>query len=148
MYATGFKGLHLYTLTEENVRSLMIQIYVNELFFIVAHFFSKLPFLIFYYGLSPAPKYRLALYAVGVFVTIYTIAGLFVAVFQCAPVDWWNHLLTAKCIDRRTVFPAFASLSIVADVLLIILPMAPVCRLQLKWREKAIVIGIFGMGLL
>ena len=119
-------------------------LYVLMQIFCFAHFFVKLTYLMFYYSLSPKRSYRWMIMAIGGFLLAFSVAGHFVFAFQCTPIDFWYHLNTAKCIDSFQALLAFGVVYIIADFMILFIPVSTVLGLQLRLREKLVVLGIFG----
>ena len=118
------------------------------MWFYPAHLTLKISFLVFYQRLFISREYRIAIWAVGIFTLITTLIGIFGATFQCKPVDFWNHFLTRKCIDLAKFYLIRSVFYSLTDFMILILPIPGIWNLRIKTREKVMLIGLFGLGIL
>jgi hypothetical protein len=107
----------------------------------------------FYLRLSPHRPFRIAAYSVIAFVFAYTTAGLAVIIFSCNPIAAsWDLALaalpTTKCVNRPADYLAQAAFNIVTDVAIFILPLKTIWSLQLPFKQRMAVTGVFAAGLL
>ncbi|MCJ1428315.1 hypothetical protein MMC29_006224, partial [Sticta canariensis] len=83
----------------------------------------------------------------GDFILAYTIAAIFVVIFQCEPVHgFWDVQIKAKCIDFSVPATFGASFNVVTDFLTLTLPMPLIWKLQMSGRRKLQMAGIFLLG--
>lgn len=67
--------------------------------------------------------------------------------FACKPIAGsWDPLLKSVCINRGGIYIAQATIGIVTDVLLLVLPIPTVVGLQMNTRKKLGVTAIFAVG--
>ncbi|MCJ1252151.1 hypothetical protein MMC30_009389 [Trapelia coarctata] len=79
---------------------------------------------------------------------LYTAIGL-VTIFQCTPRERiWNPLIPGTCVNEYAVFISGASMNLVSDLILLILPLHSVWKLQMKLKRKLQVSAVFATGVI
>ena len=109
----------------------------------------KISILLLYTGIFPSKSFGLLAKLVGVFVMLWGIAVLMVAIFSCIPVDaFWNidKQPTAKCINQRNFFIGNSVPNIIADAVILTLPINQVWHLNMSRRSKVGVSIMFALG--
>ena len=77
------------------------------------------------------------------------IAQVLQVVLLCRPfAKIWNWLLPGECGSARDVFFASASMNLIVDVVLVILPLPMVWQLQMARRRKIAISIMFGLGIM
>lgn len=68
----------------------------------------------------------------------------------CSPVsmNWDPNTPGGKCGNEVLVFAAVGITDLFTDFVILVLPLPMVCRLHLKWQDKAALFFIFGTGTL
>lgn len=108
----------------------------------------KISILLFYRAIFVGRLFDIGTYVTGAFVIAWGIAVPLVSIFSCHPIGAW-HLTTrpaAICINDRDFFIGNSSLNILADVVILCLPMGMVWELQMSRKSKAAVSGMVLMG--
>ncbi|KAL8905612.1 MAG: hypothetical protein Q9207_002522 [Kuettlingeria erythrocarpa] len=73
--------------------------------------------------------------------------GTTAAIFICTPISYfWTRSGTGHCINEMLMFYISAALTVVADVLILLLPMPIIWRLQMHRSKKIGVMAIFLLG--
>ncbi|KAH7339242.1 hypothetical protein BKA66DRAFT_581799 [Pyrenochaeta sp. MPI-SDFR-AT-0127] len=124
-------------------------VYVAELFYYISQFTLKASILAFYWRLFKTSSIRLPIYAVAGFVVMWFIATILIVILQCLPIaSIWVPALrpSAKCIDLAPFFFATSIPNIVADLLLLVLPMPYIWRLKITFAQKLCVTGLLLLG--
>lgn len=68
---------------------------------------------------------------------------------QCRPHEAiWNFYLPSKCYSLPKVMLASASIQVISDILMFILPQKIIWGLHMNWQKKLGVSVIFGVGIL
>lgn len=108
----------------------------------------KLTFLFFYYRLfSPHSKVTYFIYFGVVFVICSSVALGTATIFNCTPVERvWDPAVPGKCFDPMILFYTSSTLSAVTDIYVLILPVAPLLRLNMNMRRKLRALAVFGIG--
>jgi len=79
----------------------------------------KTSVLIFYYNLPSQTRYMRLTALFVLFLNAATnIAGFFFNIFSCAPVDYWNHALTAVCVDYTLPIFVLGIANIFCDIMI------------------------------
>ncbi|KAI9823079.1 MAG: hypothetical protein M1826_000283 [Phylliscum demangeonii] len=127
--------------------SLLAQ-YIFEVLYSVCITVTKLSILLLYRYLFAVRPFRFAVYAVGLYVTACGITQFFVTIFQCRPIQRsWDYVhVQGSCIQGLLFFYAAAILNLIADLVILLLPMPVVWRLQITWRQKLALTAIFVLG--
>ena len=74
---------------------------------------------------------------------------LFLWVFKCKPVPKaWDLNEAGTCVHRGSLFQAHAIFSLLINVMIILLPMPTLWGLHMPLRRRALVMAIFGIGLM
>jgi hypothetical protein len=104
-------------------------------------------------------------WALGVFVVLYTVACLFLSLFQCTPIKgYWDPSVEQKCINMRVTLVSIAALNSLSDFLVYLVslydllwnsnsdlykyPMKPLWSLRLPVKQRLGLIFLFSVGLL
>lgn len=80
----------------------------------------------------------------------WTIAFFFGSLFQCLPVTAIveAYYSSEKCIDITRFYNAGCITDIIVDFLILVLPIPMVLKLQLSFRQRLAILGIFLLGTL
>ncbi|KAF2120322.1 hypothetical protein BDV96DRAFT_567058 [Lophiotrema nucula] len=129
-----------------------------EVLYIVATSLIKVSILCFYRRITHGSISKTFIYWVWasiLFVIAYCITFVFVIIFSCTPVSGYWHLFDLKwrlthelkCHNEGAEIVAVVVISTALDFLICALPVVLVWNLQIPRRQKAALIGIFGLGL-
>lgn len=95
---------------------------------------------------------NMALY-VAIQVSIWSILIFYlsVTVFEiamCSPREKiWNPLMTTgHCFDSAALYIAVGFFNILSDIMILVLPIAPIMRLQMPLKRKILMIAVFATG--
>ncbi|KAK7409729.1 hypothetical protein QQX98_008110 [Neonectria punicea] len=125
----------------------IIQILYNPILAIV-----KTSVLLFLLRLGGQKKQvRLAIISLLAFNGALMVTIFIVCVFQCTPVNYfWMRASTIKhegtCVDTSAFYIATASLTILTDILVVLLPFWIFLGLKLPLKVRAAIIGVFALG--
>jgi len=92
-----------------------------------------------------------AIWALLILNGLVTTINTFFVMFQCLPIAAvWDPAAypNAKCIDFGKTTTAFASIAVITDSFVLILPTWIVYDLQIHKRQKLMLIGILSFGLM
>ncbi|KAI1095695.1 hypothetical protein F5B19DRAFT_440642 [Rostrohypoxylon terebratum] len=77
----------------------------------------------------------------------FYLALMFSCIFACTPREKiWNPSLEGKCVDSGAIFKASGSLNLIADVTILVLPLAALWSLQMSRKQKLKAALIFAIG--
>ncbi|KAI4268066.1 MAG: hypothetical protein L6R38_007976 [Xanthoria sp. 2 TBL-2021] len=147
-------GRHTMTNPIPHVVHFIQLMYAVELTYTVLITTTKFSILLFYRRVfisqATSLRFRIVWYAITVWTFLWGISTFFAAAFQCSPASFYWSKYTRKtqgtCMDLRVLLLVTASLNIVTDVALLILPMPVVWNLKIERSQKFAVSGIFLLG--
>ncbi|KAH8591908.1 hypothetical protein B0O99DRAFT_744136 [Bisporella sp. PMI_857] len=121
---------------------------VNGVFYGLSFLLVKVSILLLYLRLSPYYLFRIAVWVVMVTTAVYSVLGSFAFLFNCQPIaKTWDITITdGKCINVAKIAMTHASLSIVTDIAMLILPIALARKLKLPIKQRVGLAGIFMAG--
>ena len=107
----------------------------------------KFSILLLYNRLFPNQRFRLLLWAVAVFTVCYTVAGIFVVIFQCVPFHtYWDHAAKPRCVNLDAALIALGVLNAVTDFIILGLPVPFLWRLHSSLAHKTQLAGMMSLG--
>ncbi|KAJ9154891.1 Integral membrane protein [Pleurostoma richardsiae] len=124
----------------------------TQVLFDVATTLTKLSMLTLIFKIMAAGQSRMrhAVLILAILIALDGFIFIFVTIFQCSPVSayWTLSFTPQKCIDEATHVLAAGIINTVTDFIIVLLPIPTVARLGLPPRQLAVVLGLFGGGLL
>jgi hypothetical protein len=112
----------------------------------------KMSLLWFYLRLDPRKAMRWAVFFVMFLNISLSLASFVGALAACSPPSlFWKNPGSSGCMamDAQQLFyEVNGVLNIVTDILTYLLPAPMLYGLQLTWRKKGAILGIFGLGIL
>ena len=100
-------------------------------------FLIKLSWLFLLHRIFPGKHLLCLTWAIGSFVTAYTIVQIVCAVFQCVPIRaLWNLEVPDRCINVVDMFVLCGSLNVATDVSILYLPMPQLWNLKVNNTRK------------
>ena len=111
--------------------------------------FIKISIIIFLRRVFGArPIVRRCLDVIAVFVGLWAVAALLTNIFQCWPVSYYyDKDQDGHCMKGQVdFFMTMGSCSLVADVLILVVPLPSIWMLQVKLRQKIAVTFILSLG--
>ena len=77
-------------------------------------------------------------------VTVWFLLALPFAIFQCAPVrKVWLPLIPGHCVNTSSWFLGIATVSVIIDIYIMLLPLPILWSLHVGRKRKLILIGFF-----
>ncbi|KAI9706180.1 MAG: hypothetical protein M1820_004941 [Bogoriella megaspora] len=118
-----------------------------EIVYIVIIFIIKISTLFLWHRLFPSRSVTIALYIIGIVVTAYSLALMVSYLTQCQPFrKFWDTSIPGPCKDINAVSIVCASLNVVTDLSIVILPIIQLRRLNMKLRRKMQLALMFSLG--
>lgn len=113
-----------------------------------AYAFTRYSILALYLRLFSGRLIRMGSYFLIVLITVQWIAYGVATFVQCSPVNhFWNKLTTdGKCIELDTFYRSWTPVNIIADIMIILLPLPKIWKLDVSRTRKSGITLIFGMG--
>ncbi|KAI0812924.1 hypothetical protein GGR55DRAFT_687821 [Xylaria sp. FL0064] len=140
-------GLHIEQVSLASIRQILIELFISELFYTIGFIAIKLSIITLYRQLFPTRLMLFSTMLLAIFVILWGIALLLVTIFSCTPVHgFWDIDVPSKCVNSKWFFIGNAIPNILADLLLLILPIRDVWKLQLSRVSKIGVSGMFILG--
>ncbi|KAK6535088.1 hypothetical protein TWF281_006385 [Arthrobotrys megalospora] len=121
--------------------------FVLNVFYPWAMMFIKLSLCLFYYRMTKMDYMRWGVWVTASVTIGNTIAGFFVPMFACTPVNYWDNLFHRPCrTNRRAATIAIGAIYILTDVATWALPMPLLFQLKLQPRQRLLAFCTFGIG--
>jgi len=145
-------GKDIWTLTFKQITDFIHVFYIMEILYFVELALLKLSLLFFYLRVFPGTTIRRLIWATIIFDIVFGIVFVFIAIFQCQPIDYfwknWDGEHRGKCFDMNAIGWANATISIPLDFWMLGLPTSQLIHLKLHWKKKIGVGLMFGVGTL
>jgi hypothetical protein len=107
----------------------------------------KSSILVLYHNIFKLRKFRICIWLVLAFVIGWTISFFFSHLFTCYPITVFiEPFYGNKCVDIVPMFLSLLYTDVIADVVILILPIPMVLTVQLPLKKKLAVIGMFTLG--
>ncbi|KAJ6256483.1 hypothetical protein Dda_8345 [Drechslerella dactyloides] len=140
-------GRHIETITFDALIPTLKHWYAYQLLYPIVLCIVKLSILSFYKGISRQRGYQITIWLAIGFIMAYTIAIVFVYMFECPnPSMSWAVTFPTGCLDLSTLYYTSASINILTDILILLLPIPVLMTLQIRKGKKLALIGIFFIG--
>ena len=133
-----------FTLAEHGVQ----WFYAAQILYKVVVTLYRISFLCLYLRIFVEKTFRLLCKLGIAFTVICQTAFILATIFQCYPIKaiWDKTVKDAHCINSEAFWYSYAMIKVVSDVTILLLPIRQILRLQLSWKNKLGLIGIFLMG--
>ncbi|CAG7937903.1 unnamed protein product [Penicillium nalgiovense] len=145
-------GKHALAIPESDIAPMMKCIWVTRILYTLSMGLVKMSLLWFYLRLDPRTYMRWAVFFVMFFNVGLSLASFIGAVAGCSPPSlFWTNPTSTGCMPmevQQRFYEVNGILNIVTDVLTYLLPVPMLYGLQLTWRKKGAILGIFGLGIL
>ncbi|KUI66386.1 hypothetical protein VM1G_11396 [Cytospora mali] len=147
-------GLHVDRVSMPNIRKILLTTFLGEISYSIGFTFIKLSILALYRHIFPTRFIKVSSVVLGTFILMWGISGVLVIIFSCQPIifscqpihGFWDSTTRTKCVDSKWFFIGNSIPNIIADVILLLLPMRDIWKLQLHLRSKIAVSLIFLLG--
>ncbi|KAK3902459.1 hypothetical protein C8A05DRAFT_44114 [Staphylotrichum tortipilum] len=122
--------------------------YMGAPFYITSILGFKLALLFSYLRFLPIATYRVALYCIAAACVMFHLSFLVVQINLCQPArKQWDPAVTwGKCIPGVPFYTSMASITILFDVTVMLLPFPVLLKSRIQRRKKLILLGLFGLG--
>ncbi|ODA81309.1 hypothetical protein RJ55_04274 [Drechmeria coniospora] len=143
-------GRDVWTLTPNQIADFGMFFYMLEINYLAEIALVKIALLCFYVRIFPSTAVRRLLWGTVAFVCLFGIIFVFVALFQCTPVNhfWlqWDREHPGMCLDINAIAWSNAAISIALDGWMLGIPLWQLRALHMDWRKKAGVAIMFCVG--
>ncbi|KAK7955233.1 hypothetical protein PG988_015927 [Apiospora saccharicola] len=143
-------GRHVGTLPRpDGFHDYMKTFFVMVIFYNLAIASFKFCFLAQYYRIINSKTMRRLIFAATGFVGVWTMTQVTLNIFQCTPISgFWEPGPGVKCLPIVPGWYIAAAGNIVADILIILIPLPLIKGLNLPRAQKLALAGIFCLGFL
>lgn len=94
-------------------------------------------------------KMKRVIWTLGTIIMMWAVSQLLVVIFSCTPVDkFWNTSVEGTCMPNLPFWYINAAGNIATDLAIFIMPLPVLSRLQLRKKQKYLLMGIFSLGFL
>ncbi|KAF2639294.1 hypothetical protein P280DRAFT_519485 [Massarina eburnea CBS 473.64] len=139
---------HISILTEDQVVASQKAFWASLWIYNVALTSTKLSIVIQYLRIFPNARFRLVCFvAIGV-ISVWGAWAIFGNIYICLPVSffWDKKVLGGHCLDQKMVFFTNATMNIIQDVLILIMPIPVLRSLSIPAKQKRVLISVFLCG--
>jgi len=122
-------------------------LWVNEFFYNIALALTKISIILQYLRVFVGDGTRRACWIVLAVTVIYSLQATLVQIFNCVPVaGFWDFTIPARCVNKTVVWFIYATVNILLDLAILILPMPALWSLKMPTKQRLLVISIFALG--
>ncbi|OAP65557.1 hypothetical protein AYL99_01529 [Fonsecaea erecta] len=140
-------GLHTKQVHGHNKVLAFEWLWIAQLLYKFANGMTKISIVLLYLRIFPTRKFQILAWAVIAYVVAYCTAAVCTSIWQCNPIaKAWKKTLPGHCIDIGKLWYANSVLTIVADLVLIAMPVNQIVRLKLPLSQKLGLIFVFSLG--
>lgn len=132
------------------VNTLVLQLTVlTHVLFSVSIGFIRSSIILLYIHIFPTHSFHLTCYAVLLFNGAYSIAEVLAKCLICSPIacSWDSSVACTSCGNTVAYDLTYPILNLVLDITMVVLPIPMIWNLQMPKAKKAMIGGIFGLGL-
>lgn len=130
-----------------HVVRLIHSVYICSASYYFALSFVKASLIVFYLQVFQERRFRIACWAILVFIAITTIILQSLAIFVCSPVPaFWDRDIKGKCLNVAVMANANSIVAIMLDLIILVAPMPSLLGLQMKLSRKISVAFMFAIG--
>lgn len=121
--------------------------YISIVWYNVTLVIVKLSFLAQYYRVFSIPRIRRIILVFMFVIGGWSLSQVFVGIWICTPIaKFWDSTLEGHCIPNIPQWYINAAGNIASDISIFCLPIPILKKLNLKRRQKYLVMGIFSLG--
>ncbi|KAL8973163.1 MAG: hypothetical protein Q9183_000126 [Haloplaca sp. 2 TL-2023] len=147
----GGTGRHTLAVGSDHVRVYIKLCYAFQILYLFCVTTVRISILLFYLRIFPkevtSVLWKRCFYTVTALNLACFVTGLGAAIFICTPISFfWNQTGRGHCVNLVALLYSGASLGILMDIAVLVLPMPIVWTLQMKRSKKIGVMGVFLLG--
>ncbi|OBT68834.1 hypothetical protein VE03_02214 [Pseudogymnoascus sp. 23342-1-I1] len=141
-------GMHVKALSHKELTTALGWFYGSQIIYKVLLGCTKSSLLLFYMRIFVGKRFQMMCWACMAVVIAWSVGSTFATIFQCIPVAafWDKSIKNPKCTDTDIFWVAYASINIITDFLILLLPLWEIRKLQLPLAQKISLMGIFTLG--
>ncbi|RDW88378.1 hypothetical protein BP6252_00410 [Coleophoma cylindrospora] len=145
---------HLSDMPNENYFNFGLLQYAGAPLYIASILGFKLSLLFSFLRIAVERSHRTAILILLVACTAFNFSFLMVQINLCQPIskqeaqlEWDPAVTGGSCLDSVPVYTIMASITIIFDVLIMLTPFPMLLKAQIQKQKKAILLGIFSLGI-
>ncbi|KJZ79578.1 hypothetical protein HIM_01047 [Hirsutella minnesotensis 3608] len=143
-------GRDAWTLSFDQITTFIRFFSIMEIIYFLDIAVIKLALLFFYLRIFSSDGVRRVLIVTIVFVALFGVAFVIVAILQCQPIsyawDKWDGEHQGHCLDISAMVKAHAIISIALDFWMLAIPLWQLRHLRIDWKQKVGVALMFSVG--
>ncbi|KAF2740976.1 hypothetical protein EJ04DRAFT_419179, partial [Polyplosphaeria fusca] len=121
-------------------------LYANTIIYNAAQTLTKVSFLVLYRRLFPSHRIQnVTLWFLG-FIVVWGVIQEFIVALSCMPLETVVPSMAGKCIWTLPVWYLTSCMNIATDFGIFVIPIFPVFKLQMRTRQKVLLLGLFCLG--
>ncbi|KAK7417244.1 hypothetical protein QQX98_004678 [Neonectria punicea] len=145
------EGRDIWTIEFDDITTFSFYFYLLEVFYFAQVSLLKMSLLFFYLRIFLGPAQKL-LWGTVILNAVYGITFVFLAAFQCTPVDFfwkgWDGEYEGRCLNTNAIGWANAAVSVTIDLWMLAIPLYELRKLRLHWKKKIGICLMFIVGTL
>ncbi|KAF3037065.1 hypothetical protein E8E12_002586 [Didymella heteroderae] len=134
-------------LTVDRANTIMKGYYASELLYISSLCFSKMSILVLFYNVVVLRTHRLLVLSFGICVSIWSLASVAAAAFQCSLPQPWE-MMTLRCFNTRIFWVVYCAIDMSTELFIVMLSVDLVAHLRVRTSRKVAVVACFAPRLL
>ncbi|KAL0929829.1 uncharacterized protein CTRU02_215259 [Colletotrichum truncatum] len=149
MFGAGVGGIHAWELSIERYQTFMTSSSIQRHRYTSSGSSAKISLLVFYKRIFPQRWLQWSVWILAGVIVAYTAGIFFPLIFACQPTakSWDSRITNGACINGATLYIATAVANIISDVFVLVLPIQPLIKLQMKRRRQKIgLVALFAVG--
>ncbi len=121
--------------------------YAYNILNVMAYPLVKISILLLYLRIFPSLRFRqITWIGIGVHACIF-VSHTLVTVFPCQPIrGFWTPTIPSKCIDANRFYWAQATLNVITDVFILLLPIPTIWKLRASIKQRVGLTLLFMLG--
>ncbi|GAB7357543.1 hypothetical protein MBLNU459_g0060t1 [Dothideomycetes sp. NU459] len=142
------QGRHYNTISASEMKSLYKAFWASVPVYQAALSITKISILLQYFRVFVGQNIRRGTIILMAITVIYGIWSVCSTAFSCAPISyfWDKDIPGGRCLNLNAIWFSNASLNIVTDVAIFVLPIPVLSELHLPKRQKWGLMGVFALG--
>ncbi|KAI9886168.1 MAG: hypothetical protein M1823_002020 [Watsoniomyces obsoletus] len=141
-------GLHTYQVSPAQLRYCQQLTYVCVILWNPLTLITRLAILVLYHRIIPSINFRRCVYAMMVYCIATSIAVWIPSLLVCRPIRlFWDKSVPGHCHPAMPALTANFVVNLVADIIILIMPVPIFFRLHIHWKRKVGLILIFALGI-
>ena len=123
---------------------------MGQILWAVSVFFIRASVIVLYIRVFQIRSFRLTGYIVHGLNAAFFVSTVLAACLICRPLVFsWDHSIPGgKCGDQKKLDLYIGMSNLLMDVTVVLLPMPVLWRLQMAWSKKAVLSGMFSLGIM